>query len=277
MQRLALPTAAVVITSIIAPAAQAATMAETYEPHFGTEAKHVYAVKGDGYSTTAEFDLQGAPEGTTWRLTGETTDRHLFRLFEGERLGAQLNHSGKEPPHRGENSTTIDVRVTYPDGTTELVYPEISLIPDDAFLFRPEYDNYTPADPGETVTIEPSNHWKRIPLPGDATWSLKGGEALNARIDEKTGIITATVPKDSYSGASFEVRIDFADESFRTVYTEIRNTGVGVVAKQTPAPAPEPEPVEPAGSTPLQKAALMVGILAVIAGIGALAMPYLPL
>ena len=276
MQRLALPTAAVVITSLIAPAAHAATMAEKYEPHFGTEAKHVYAVKGDGYSTTAEFDLQGAPEGTTWKLTGETTDRHLFRLFEGKQLGAQLNHSGEQAPHRGENTRSIDVRVTYPDNTTELVYPEISLIPDDAFLFRPEYDNYTPADPGETVTIEPSNHWKRIPLPDDATWSLKGGEALNARIDEKTGIITATVPKDSYSGAGFEVRTDFADGSFRTAYTEIRNTGVGVVAKQTPAPAPEPTP-EPAGSTPLQKVALVVGILAVIAGIGALAMPYLPL
>ena len=275
MQRLALPTAAVVITSLIAPAAHAATMAETYTPYFDPAPRDVVGKQGDYYAYPTYYDLEGAPEGSTWKLNGENTTRKLMQLQKvGDQLEVKLNHNDKTPVQPGPNTQSIDLKVTFPDGSWDWYFPAITLVPDEAFVFDPTYEAGK-GDPGETVTLVPTNQHE-TPLPEDATWSLKGGAGYNAQIDQKTGTITATVPKDSYENANFEVEVTFKDDSKRKTWTSITNTGVGVVAKQTPAPAPEPTP-EPAGSTPLQKVALVVGILAVIAGIGALVMPYLPL
>ncbi len=275
MQRLAFPAAAVVITSLIAPAAHAATMNEQYTPYFDPAPRQVVGKQGDNYTWPIYYDLEGAPEGTTWNLTGENTTRNLMQLQKvGDQLEVKLNHNTKTPVQLGENTQAIDVKVTFPDTSWKWYYPEITLVPDEAFVFDPAYEAGK-GNPGETVTLVPTN-LHETPLPEDATWSLTGGAGYNAQIDQKTGTITATVPKDAYEDANFEVEVTFKDDSKRKTWTSITNTGVGVVAKQTPAPAPQPAP-EPAGSTPLQKVALVVGILAVIAGIGALAMPNLPL
>lgn len=266
MHRLAVPAAAVVITSLVAPVAGAATMAETYKPYFAPETSHVYGPPGDYYTNPVYLELKDVPEGARWSLTGENTIRHRFQVDKvDDKLRVNLNLNGDTPVQRGENTQQIPVRVHFPDNSTDLYFPEVTLIPDHAFLYDPEYDS-AEADPGQTVTLTPTNV-RHLDLPNDATWEVKG---TYDSVDQKTGAITVTLPKDSYANTNLDVTATFADGSKRSTQAVVTNTGRGVVEKQTPTPTPVP-----AGSTPLQKVALVFGILAVIAGIGFAAMPYL--
>ena len=298
MQRLALPaTVAALAGLVVAPVASAATMDELYQPYFDPTPRLVHAVPGDGVSTNAEYTLQGAPEGTTWKLDGQNTDRWKIQLERhGDVLSARLNHYGNEPVAAGENTVPGRARVTYPDTSWEYIDAAPVLVPDDAFLYDPLYDTVT-ADPGETATLTPHNNFE-LPLPDDAQWFFTRTPAFGATIDAHTGAITVAVPKSSYDGASFDVKVTFADGTSRNAVAFLKNSGKGVVAPPTTATtSPKPgtsqpgtsptatakpvpsKPVPstsnaPAGSSPLQKAALVVGILAVVAGIAAFAMPY---
>lgn len=298
MQRLALPaTVAALAGLVVAPVASAATMDELYQPYFDPTPRLVHAVPGDGVSTDAEYTLQGAPEGTTWKLDGQNTERWKIQLVKrGDVLSARLNHYGNEPVAAGENTVPGRARVTYPDTSWEYIDAAPVLVPDDAFLYDPLYDTVT-VDPGETATLTPHNNFE-LPLPDDAQWSFTRTPAFGATIDAHTGAITVAVPKSSYDGASFDVKVTFADGTSRNAVAFLKNSGKGVVAPPTTAttspklgtsqpstsptatakPVPsKPVPLTsnaPAGSSPLQKAALVVGILAVVAGIAAFAMPY---
>ena len=298
MQRLALPaTVAALAGLVVAPVASAATMDELYQPYFDPTPRLVHAVPGDGVSTNAEYTLQGAPEGTTWKLDGQNTERWKIQLEKrGDVLSARLNHYGNEPVAAGENTVPGRARVTYPDTSWEYIDAAPVLVPDDAFLYDTLYDTVT-ADPGETATLTPHNNFE-LPLPDDAQWSFIRTPAFGATIDAHTGAITVAVPKSSYDGASFDVKVTFADGTSRNAVAFLKNSGKGVVAPPTTATAnPKPgtsqpsgsqpsgspnaaaKPVPstsnaPAGSSPLQKAALVVGTLAVVAGIAAFAMPY---
>lgn len=301
MQRLALPaTVAALAGLVVAPVASAATMDELYQPYFDPTPRLVHAVPGDGVSTDAEYTLQGAPEGTTWKLDGQNTERWKIQLEKrGDVLSARLNHYGNEPVAAGENTVPGRARVTYPDTSWEYIDAAPVLVPDDAFLYDPLYDTVT-ADPGETATLTPHNNFE-LPLPGNAQWSFTRTPAFGATIDAHTGAITVAVPKSSYDGASFDVKVTFADGTSRNAVAFLKNSGKGVVAPPTTATTnPKPSgsqpgtsptatakpvpstsnapagssPLQKAGSSPLQKAALVVGILAVVAGIAAFAMPY---
>lgn len=298
MQRLALPaTVAALAGLVVAPVASAATMDELYQPYFDPTPRLVHAVPGDGVSTNAEYTLQGAPEGTTWKLDGQNTERWKIQLEKrGDVLSARLNHYGNEPVAAGENTVPGRARVTYPDTSWEYIDAAPVLVPDDAFLYDPLYDTVT-ADPGETATLTPHNNFE-LPLPDDAQWSFTRTPAFGATLDAHTGEITVAVPKSSYDGASFDVKVTFADGTSRNAVAFLKNSGKGVVAPPTTAttnpkpsgsqpgtsPTATAKPVPskpvpstsnaPAGSSPLQKAALVVGILAVVAGIAAFAMPY---
>lgn len=298
MQRLALPaTVAALAGLVVAPVASAATMDELYQPYFDPTPRLVHAVPGDGVSTNAEYTLQGAPEGTTWKLDGQNTERWKIQLEKrGDVLSARLNHYGNEPVAAGENTVPGRARVTYPDTSWEYIDAAPVLVPDDAFLYDPLYDTVT-ADPGETATLTPHNNFE-LPLPDDAQWSFTRTPAFGATLDAHTGAITVAVPKSSYDGASFDVKVTFADGTSRTTVAFLKNSGKGVVAppptttanpkpggsqpSTSPTATAKPVPSKPvpstsnapAGSSPLQKAALVVGILAVVAGIAAFAMPY---
>lgn len=298
MQRLALPaTVAALAGLVVAPVASAATLDELYQPYFDPTPRLVHAVPGDGVSTNAEYTLQGAPEGTTWKLDGQNTERWKIQLEKrGDVLSARLNHYGNEPVAAGENTVPGRARVTYPDTSWEYIDAAPVLVPDDAFLYDPLYDTVT-ADPGETATLTPHNNFE-LPLPDDAQWSFTRTPAFGATLDAHTGEITVAVPKSSYDGASFDVKVTFADGTSRNAVAFLKNSGKGVVAPPTTAttspklgtsqpitsPTATAKPVPskpvpstsnaPAGSSPLQKAALVVGILAVVAGIAAFAMPY---
>lgn len=279
MQRFAVPAVVVVAAGLLAPAASAA-MADEYTPHFDPAPRHVKVVPSDGYSTSVEYDILGLPEGATWRLTGENTLSNLMQLEkDGDTLRVRLYHSKKNPPKRGENTQPVDVRVKYPDNSTDVYSPKITLIPDEAYLYEPMYDGAV-GDAGQTLTLEPSNRYA-LDLPADAKWDVTGGgSGWDWSHDPQTGVITAKVPTDSYESASFSVVTTFADGSKRRTGATAKNSGVGVELPEDPAPAPAPQPdptpsPEPSRSSTAQKLALVFGILALIGGGLAFAWPQL--
>lgn len=279
MQRFAVPAVVVVAAGLLAPAASAA-MADEYTPHFDPAPRHVHVVPSDGYSTEVEYDILDLPEGATWKLTGEDTMRNLMHLKkDGDKLRVRLYHSKKNPPKRGENTQPVDVRVFYPDTSTGVYSPKITLIPDEAYLYEPMY-NDTVGDAGQTITLEPWNRWE-LDLPTDAKWDITGGgSGWDWSHDPKTGVITAKVPTDSYESASFSVVTTFADGSKRRTGATAKNSGVGVELPEDPEPAPAPQPdptpfPKQSGSSLPQKAALVFGILALLVSAAAFAWPQL--
>ena len=295
MQRFALPAVVVVAAGLLAPAASAA-MSDEYSPHFDPAPRHAAVKPGDGYTETIEYELLGVPEGTKWKQTGEDTLRKKAQLFNGEReltdgpLAVRLNNYTKgEPPQPGENVIEFDLRVVFPDTSTEVYPQKITLTSDDAFYFNPQYVERVTADPGETVTLTPENQFE-LNLPTDAHWDVTGGQGWDWSIDQKTGTITATVPTDSYDSANFEVVTTFADGSKRRTWTGISNTGVGVELPEPPAVEPDaPAPALDSGdgsasssgssgsggSSTAQKFALVFGVLALLVSAAAFAWPQL--
>lgn len=285
MQRFALSAVVVVAAGLLAPVASAA-MADEYTPYFDPEPRHVHFKPSDGYTETTEYELLGVPEGTVWKQTGEETLLNKAQLFNGEReltdglLGARLNnHTKGEPPQPGENVIEFWVRVVFPDDSTELYPQKITLTSEDAFYFNPVYVERVTADPGETVTLAPENQFD-LDLPTDAEWKVAGGEGWDWSVDQTTGTITAKVPTDSYANAGFEIVTVFADGSQRRTWTSIVNSGVGVELPVDPAPQPDPAPAPngedgSAGSSTVQKLALVFGILALIGGGLAFAWPQI--
>ncbi|MGV0373082.1 Rib/alpha-like domain-containing protein [Corynebacterium pilbarense] len=279
MQRFALPAVVVVAASLLSPAASAA-MADEYAPHFDPEARHVKGKPGDGYTFQTFYELEDVPEGATWKLTGRDTSRELMQLEKrGDKLGVRLNHNDANPPQSGENTQPIDIRVTFPDTSTDVYSPEITLIPDEAFLYEPMYKSAV-GDGGQTITLEPFNRWE-LDLPADAKWDVTGGgSGWDWSHDEKTGVITAKVPTDSYADAGFSVVTTFADGSKRSSNAKIENSGKGVTLPEDPAPRPEaskpaPEPEAETGSSTAQKLGLIFGVLALLVGAAAFAWPQL--
>ena len=279
MHRFALPAVVVVAAGLIAPAASAA-MADEYAPYFDPAPRHVKGKPGDGYTFQTFYELEDVPEGATWKLTGRDTSKELMQLEKrGDKLGVRLNHNDANPPQPGENTQPIDIRVTFPDTSTDVYSPKITLIPDEAFLYEPMYKNAV-GNGGQTITLKPFNRWE-LDLPADAKWDVTGGgSGWDWSHDEKTGVITAKVPTDSYADAGFSVVTTFADGSKRSSNAKIENSGKGVTLPEDPAPQPEPSKPVPApevetGSSTAQKLGLIFGVLALLVGAAAFTWPQL--
>lgn len=293
MNRLVVPVVACVVAGLVAPiapiapaapaapVAHAATMADLYDPYFDTKPTVVGNVASDYYSTTAVYPLQGAPEGATIDYRGQQRTKLPIHLeIQGTDMHVRLSGSRVNPPVRGENTDDIRIWVTYPDGSEEVVTSTVTLIPTHEYLYKPHYDE-TVANPGERFTLEPYN---RMPgsLADDATWTLTGNtSAWAATIDPKTGVVTGTVPTDTRRSTEFRATATFTDGTKQEVTVPVVNTGKGVVDQAPAQPSvsdqPAPAAEQPAGSTPLQITALVIGILALVGGLAALALPYLPL
>lgn len=289
MNRLVVPVVACVVAGLVAPiapaapaapVAHAATMADLYDPYFDTKPTVVGNVASDYYSTTAVYPLQGAPEGATIDYRGQQRTKLPIHLeLQGTDMHVRLSGSRVNPPVRGENTDDIRIWVKYPDGSEEVVTSTVTLIPPHEYLYKPHYDE-TVANPGERFTAEPYN---RMPgsLADDATWTLTGNtSAWAATIDPKTGVVTGTVPTDTRRSTEFRATATFVDGTKQEVSVPVVNTGKGVVDQaptQPSGPAQPETPDQPTGSTPLQITALVIGVLALVGGLAALALPYLPL
>lgn len=252
-------------------------VADQFDPYFVDTEQDVGFKPGDFYSTTAFYQLQGVPEGTRLYYSGE--DRKSKKFFvqaDGTQLQVWFSGSKANLPMPGVNTEEVRLQVIYPDDSVDHIsfYPK--LVPEQAYLYQPFYDNVS-VDPGKKVTLEPSNHMK-LPFPTDANWSVGGPEAWQPSIDAKTGALTVTAPTNTRFGATFDVKVKFADGTSQKVLVTVGNTGVGAVI---PDPVPEVPTGEPedlgverteTGSSPLQKVALALGVIAALGGVVAAAM-----
>lgn len=256
-------------------------VADQFDPYFTDSEKFVRFKAGDFYSTSAIYQLQGVPEGTRLYYSGE--DRRTKKFFvqaDGTQLQVWFSGSKENLPMPGVNTEEIRLQVIYPDDSVDHIsfYPK--LVPEHAYLYQPFYDNVS-VDPGKTVTLEPLN-LMQIPFPTDANWSVGGPKAWQPSIDAKTGALTVTAPTNTRFGATFDVMVKFADGSSQKVSVTVGNTGVGAVI---PDPVPEPPAGAPdhgdmdsdrrreeTGSSPMQKVALALGVIAALGGVVAAAM-----
>lgn len=270
--------------AVLAPAASAAEMKDQFEPYFDIQPEKVYASEGDFYSKPVFYELKGVPEGASW----DFPDR-LGSTYKGACMAeknpvtgafqAQLLSTSAAPLTAGVNTCLYDVKVKYPDGSSESIEVRPQLIPSDDMLYEPAYDTPT-VNPGEEFVLEPVNR-RPGPLPEDAAWSVQapsGRGDWQVRIDEHTGVITARVPIHTARGNGFKVTTTFADGTTRQTTAMISNTGIGAqfIPEETPDVPESPAPGEPAGSTPLQALAIVFGVLAALGVVTALAWSYLP-
>ena len=262
-------------------AASGTQMKDAYEPYIDTTPRTVYKVPGYYISTPALYDIEGMPEGATWTLaTQDNLTEPIKVQRRGEQLELYLQHNLRKEgaPHpsiqRGANTTDkLDVRICYPDNSTELVQMHPQLVPSHSFLYDPTYEPQR-ADPGQRVTIRPANGNYRefnanpLQLPKDASWSATSHARWTTQIDEN-GTVSTTVPKNARAGSDFTVAVRYADGTVDEARFTVASTGKGVTEK------PATPHAQQSGSSAAQVAALVIGLIAAIGGAVALLLPRL--
>lgn len=253
-------------------------MKDKYEPYIDTAPRTVDNVPGYYVSTGALYDLKGMPKGATWALaTQDNLTAPIKVQRRGEQLELFLQHNLRKEgaPHpsiqRGVNTTDkLDIRICYPDDSTELVQMHPQLVPSHAFLYDVTYESQR-ANPGQRLTLSPENGNYRefntnpLQLPKDASWTVRSHARWTTDIDGQ-GVVSTTVPKDTRSGSDFTVTVSYADGTVDTARFTVANTGKGV---QPTTPAGN------AGSSTAQIAALVIGLIAAIGGAVAFLLPQL--
>lgn len=256
-------------------------MKDKYEPYIDTTPRTVYNVPGYYVSTGALYDLKGMPKGATWALaTQDNLTAPIKVQRRGEQLELFLQHNLRKDgaPHpsiqHGPNTTDkLDIRICYPDNSTELVQMHPQLVPGQSFLYDVTYESQR-ANPGQRVTIRPENGNYRefntnpLQLPKDASWTVRSHASWDTSID-KQGVVTTTVPRDSRAGSEFTVAVLYADGTSDEARFTIANTGKGAAAAEKPA-----KPAN-SGSSTVQIAALVIGLIAAIGGAVAFLLPQL--
>lgn len=275
---------AVAASAVVAPAAQAAeAMKDAYQPYVSAEPQVVRTVPGQWISTSAFFDLEGMPDGATWKLIAQDNlTKPLMTKREKDQLQVNLTHSRPTLVHAGPNtSDKVDIRINYPDGSTEIVQVTPKLTPTSEYLYEPLYDSVE-GDPGQKLTISPFNLYE-TPLGSDVNrWHVESSEKWNVHVDEH-GTVTTTIPKDTVWGSEFAVTTTYADGTTDNTKFVVSNTGKGVSTGTGAAGTTGTgKPAEPghtgtaqAGSSNAQVAALVIGLIAAIGGAVAFLLPQL--
>ena len=272
---------AVAASAVVAPAAQGAeAMKDTYQPYVSAEPQVVRTVPGQWISTSAFFDLEGMPDGATWKLIAQDNlTKPLMTKREKDQLQVNLTHSRPTLVHAGPNtSDKVDIRINYPDGSTEIVQVTPKLTPTSEYLYEPLYDSVE-GDPGQKLTITPFNLYE-TPLGSDVNrWHVESSEKWDVHVDEH-GTVTTTIPKDTAWGSEFAVTTTYADGTTDNTKFVVSNTGKGVSTGT--GTAGTGKPAEPghtgtaqAGSSNAQVAALVIGLIAAIGGAVAFLLPQL--
>ncbi|OHF36118.1 Rib/alpha-like domain-containing protein [Corynebacterium sp. HMSC074A01] len=256
-------------------------MKDKHEPYIDTTPHTVGKVPGYYVSTPALYDLKDMPKGATWAIaTQDNLTAPIKVQRRGEQLELFLQHNLRKEgaPHPsiqpGPNTTDkLDIRICYPDNSTELVQMHPQLVPEQSFLYDLTYEPQR-ANPGQQVTIRPKNGNYRefnanpLQLPADASWSVTSHARWAANIDEQ-GVVTTTVPQDSRAGSEFTVTVHYADDTTDEARFTIANTGKGTTDKPSVPPAAK------SGSSGAQIAALVIGLIAAIGGAVAFLLPQL--
>ncbi|OIR40897.1 cell surface protein [Corynebacterium sp. NML140438] len=187
------------VTDLVRPGLTKGTIGKELTAQVGTKS----IMKGHKPVHPAEFDIveSTVPEG--WTVTVDETGKVTAKADDTVAPGTII---------------TPKVKATYPDGTTDPIQVQFQAIVD---IKIPEYDTVT-NKPNAKVSLKPE-----IPERGlsgnttdeaperytfengktEITLTSKEGKTWTVKIDEKTGKITTTIPKDAPEGDILDVPV----------------------------------------------------------------------
>ena len=137
---------------------------------------------------------------------------------------------------KGGDKATVEVTVTYPDGSTDVLRPTVTVQDFDNVAFEPGYEEAKDV-PGKTVTIK-----QTVKLPEGTTFKIVPGQEWDPQVDPKTGLITVTIPGDAAPGTIKEILVDvrYPDGSVDTqVPAKVTVLNVPAYGEETGKPGTE--------------------------------------
>ena len=208
---------------------------DLYQPKY----KPVTVVELNAYTVAAPVSDPAVPAGTHFSF-GDTKPAGLGDLT----LGADGSFSGTAPEVDANTPYTVNVLVTYPDGTTETIDTVVTVL-DKPKQNAEHYPSYKPGQgkPGQTVKVPQTGDDK---LPEGTKFSVPDGSPVT--VDPHTGEVTVTVPGAAKPG-------DVIEETVTVTYPDgSKDTAKVTVTVQSPDKVLDPQPeyapvVAPAGKT----------------------------
>lgn len=137
---------------------------------------------------------------------------------------------------KGGDKVTVEVTVTYPDGSTDVLRPTVTVQDFDNVAFDPKYSEVKDV-PGKTVTIK-----QTVELPEGTTFKIVPGQEWNPQVDPKTGLITVTIPGNAAPGTVKDILVDvtYPDESVdKQVPAKVTVLNVPAYGEETGKPGTE--------------------------------------
>lgn len=172
-------------------------------------------------------------------------------------------------------TTTIFVRATFPDGSSESYPVPAHFTAPVNGLGVTTNVSYKPATVGRgtSTTVGPTVSPQ---LPAGTTFSgpNQDSNGVSLRIDASTGSITITVHKDASAGdqtLALPVTVSFPDGTQKKVEAKV---SIGKPAAQPPRQT-DATPDTPDGSSPAGIAGIIIGVLALLGGIGAAILAFM--
>ena len=208
---------------------------DLYQPKY----KPVTVVELNAYTVAAPVSDPAVPAGTHFSF-GDTKPAGLGDLT----LGADGSFSGTAPEVDANTPYTVNVLVTYPDGTTETIGTVVTVL-DKPKQNAEHYPSYKPGQgkPGQSVKVPQTGDDK---LPEGTKFSVPDGSPVT--VDPHTGEVTVTVPGAAKPG-------DVIEETVTVTYPDgSKDTAKVTVTVQSPDKVLDPQPeyapvVAPAGKT----------------------------
>ncbi|HJG43319.1 Rib/alpha-like domain-containing protein [Corynebacterium phoceense] len=239
---LSLLTAVAMGSGIVATAAVAApsvvaseqTMADQYEPRYVETTQR--AETSFRVPLTSDEPL---PQGTTFTLLGinvagymKIEDGLIVHLWGTSGLWVQISGSvaGVTPEGR---TTSAEILVTYPDGSSEIVETEVTFIPQDEMVYSPTYPPIeVVAGASQDVDVESDK-----PLPEGVRFQLTNSTAINNFIAE--GWEIAVQPSGMIS---IKAPAGAPENSFRILVVAMYADGTSDLV-EIPVTVTEPQPI----------------------------------
>ena len=164
---------------------------DLYQPKY----KPVTVVELNAYTVAAPVSDPAVPAGTHFSF-GDTKPAGLGDLT----LGADGSFSGTAPEVDANTPYTVNVLVTYPDGTTETIDTVVTVL-DKPKQNAEHYPSYKPGQgkPGQSVKVPQTGDDK---LPEGTKFSVPDGSPVT--VDPHTGEVTVTVPGAAKPGDVIE-------------------------------------------------------------------------
>ncbi|AIT62145.1 hypothetical protein CDOO_01010 [Corynebacterium doosanense CAU 212 = DSM 45436] len=185
-------------------------MADQYAPHYVETTQRaetsfrVPLVSGEPLPTGTNFTLLGtnASGGT------KIEDGLIVHMWRNSEIWVQRSNYGDVWTTEGR-TTSVEILVTYPDGSSEIVETEVTFIPEDNMIYSPTYPHIEVAA-GESLDIDVESAQS---LPEGVTFQLTNSTAIDNLIAagwdisiQPSGQLSIQAP-DGAAASSFKILV----------------------------------------------------------------------